>query len=267
MPRSSSAGPAVLVETPSDGVRLLTLNRPQVRNALTQELSAAWRAVTDEISKDRSVRALVITGAGSSFCSGADLSWLDDASEHDRTVDRLRDTMLDFYRTWLAARAMPFPVIAAINGPTVGAGLALALACDLRYAATTAAFSAPFLHLGTHGGMGITALLPEVVGAARARELLFTGRVVDATEAREWGLVAGVGDDVVDLALRNARLIARAAPIPTRLTKVGLNRLGADVLAAVEWEGMAQPVSMVTRDLHEGISARRSGREPMFEGR
>jgi enoyl-CoA hydratase/carnithine racemase len=263
----STPGPAVTLEHPFPGVRLLTLNRPRLRNAMTEEVTRAWREAIAEVRSDHSVRALVITGAGTSFCSGADLSWLDSATDQDRTVDRLRDTMLEFYQSWLAPRELPFPVIAAVNGPTVGAGLALALACDLRYAATGASFSAPFLYLGTHGGMGITALLPEIIGQARTRELLFTGRTVSATEVCKWGLVSAVADDVLELALETAQRIASAAPVATRLTKSGLNRLASDVAAALSWEGLAQPVTLTTADLHEGISARRAGREPKFEGR
>jgi enoyl-CoA hydratase/carnithine racemase len=95
--------------------------------------------------------------------------------------------MLPFYRAWLAPRYLTIPVIAAVNGPAVGAGLCLALACDLRYAATSATFSAPFLQLGTHGGMAASWQLPEAIGVSRARELLYTGRVVQADEALYWG--------------------------------------------------------------------------------
>jgi enoyl-CoA hydratase/carnithine racemase len=248
-------------------VRLLTLNRPRLRNAMTEELTTAWGAAMAELASDVSVRVLVVTGAGTSFCSGADMSWLDRADEDERTPNRLRDTMLPFYRAWLAPRELPFPVIAAVNGPTVGAGLALALACDVRYGAPGAMFSAPFLHIGTHGGMGITALLPEVIGAPRAREMLFTGREVSASEALQWGLLAAIDADVVGAAIDAAVLIAGAAPIPTKLTKVGLNQMGADLTAALNWESLAQPVTMATSDLHEGISARRGNRAPKFEGR
>jgi enoyl-CoA hydratase len=258
--------PVLLLSEPAPRVRLLTLNQPALRNAMTEELTIAWTQTVADLAGDRDVRALVVTGAGSSFCSGADLSWLDDAGAGERTPDRLRDKMMPFYQAWLAPRDLPFPVIAAVNGPTVGAGVCLALACDLRYGSPTAMFKTPFIYLGTHGGMGITALLPEVVGAARAREMLFTGRDVSAQEAADWGLLGGVFDDVVGGALDVARQIATAAPIPTRLTKVGLEQARHGLAAALSWEALAQPITMATSDLHEGIVARRSHREPKFRG-
>lgn len=145
---------AVLLDEPSPGVRLVTLNQPRVRNAITVELTAAYSRVIDELTQDDSVRAVVITGAGSSFCAGADLSWLDIGNSTSGTPDRIRSKMRPTYEVWLAPRKLTVPVIAAINGPAIGAGLCVALACDLRYCAPGAVFSTPFLHLGTHGEWG-----------------------------------------------------------------------------------------------------------------
>lgn len=261
-----SSDAAVLLDKPAPGVRLVTLNRPQVRNAMTTEVTAAWTEVMAEVRADTDVRVLVVTGAGSSFCSGADLSWLDQGAAQDTTPDRMRDRMLPFYRTWLSPRELPFPVIAAINGPAVGAGLCAALACDLRYASTTARFSAPFIYLGTHGGMAATYLIPEAVGIPRARELLYTGRELNAQEALEWGLVSAVAEDVLDHSLRMAQHIATAAPIATRLTKAGLEQSAAGLAAAIQWEALAQPVTLATSDVHEGIQAKRERRPPNFTG-
>jgi enoyl-CoA hydratase/carnithine racemase len=261
--------PAELVDVRlvSAGVALVTLNLPKLRNAMTTELTLAWTEAMDNVATDRSLRAVVVTGAGSAFCSGADLSWLDQGNLDDNTPDRLRDKMLPFYRTWLAPTQLPVPVVAAVNGPAVGAGLCLALACDLRYAAPSAAFSAPFTQLGTHGGMAVSWLLPETVGMSRAREMLYTGRVVQAEEALAWGLVSGVADDVVGHAIEVAESVAKAAPIAIRLTKAGLaqaSRGGFEV--ALQWEALAQPVTMATADIHKGIQARREHRNPTFDG-
>lgn len=255
---------AVLVTVPSPGVRLITLNRPQVRNAMTAEMTTAWAAAMRALVADRSVRVAVVTGAGSSFCAGADLSWLDQGGDEENTTDRLRDRMLPFYRSWLAPRSLPFPVVAAVNGPVVGAGVCMALSCDLRYAGPEAVFSTPFLQLGTHGGMGATWLLPEAVGPSRAREMLYTGREVRAEESREWGLVGAVESDVLASSLAVAGQIAAAAPIATRLTKSGLEQAAAGLEASLQWEALAQPVTMLTADIHEGIEARRQHRPPEF---
>jgi enoyl-CoA hydratase/carnithine racemase len=199
------------VRLASAGVALVTLNLPRLRNAMTTELTAAWTAAMDEVTTDRSLRAVVVTGAGRAFCSGADLSWLDQDDLGDNTPDRLRDKMLPFYRTWLAPRQIPVPVV--------------------------------------------------------AREMLYTGRVLAAREALSWGLVSEVAEDVVGRALEVAEGVARSAPIPVRLTKAGLAQRSPDGFeAALQWEALAQPVTMATADLHRGIQARREHRSPTFEG-
>ena len=253
---------------PSPGVAVVTLNSPRIRNAMTAELTAAWIAAMDAVSANRSLRVIVVTGAGPAFCSGADLSWLDQGSMDDNTPDRLREKMLPFYRAWLTPRSLPIPVIAAVNGPVVGAGVCLALSCDLRYAAPSATFSVPFIQLGTHGGMAASWLLPEAVGLPRAREMLYTGRVVNAEEALQWGLVSGVADDVVTQAVEVAAGIAAAAPIATKLTKAGLfHAQNGGFEASLQWEALAQPVTMASADIHEGIQAKREHRAPLFDGR
>src|ERR1700688_578799 len=257
----------VELQLASPGVALVTLHLPQLRNAMTTELTSAWTAAMDEVAGDRSLRAVVITGTGSAFCSGADLSWLDQGNLSDNTPDRLRDKMLPFYRAWLTPLEISVPVVAAVNGPAVGAGLCLALACDLRYASPSATFSAPFTQLGTHGGMAVSWLLPEAVGMPRAREMLYTGRVVPAEEAVAWGLASEVAEGVVGRALEVAETVARAAPIATRLTKAGLAQGARGGLAlALQWEALAQPVTMATADIHKGIKARRQHKTPTFEG-
>jgi enoyl-CoA hydratase len=249
-----------------DAVTLLTLNLPDRRNAMTAELTAAWTAALDGLRGDRDVRAVVVTGEGSAFCAGGDLSWIGESP--DMSVMALRDRMLPFYKTWLAVRDLDVPVVAAVNGPAVGAGLCLALACDLRYAAPGATFSAPFAKLGMHPGMAATYLLPEVVGLARARDLLLTGRRMAAQEAYDIGLVNGVADDVLAHALSVAQGIADSAPIAVRLTKAALADAGRSrsIDAALDWEGLAQPVTMASADLREGLAAQAERRPPRFTG-
>jgi enoyl-CoA hydratase/carnithine racemase len=257
---------AVLVEDHGSGVRVVTLNRPRVRNAMTRELTAAWTAALQDIEADPTARVVVLTGAGSAFCAGADLSWLDQAAAEDTTPDLLRERLLPFYRAWLRPREMALPVVAAVQGPAIGAGLCLALACDVRHAGHDTVFAAPFIHLGTHAGMAATWLLPEAVGIVRAREMLYTGREVRGQECVDWGLASTVGPDPLEAALATAERIAAAAPIATRLTKAGL-RERSSYEATLQWEGLAQPIAMSTHDMHEGIEARRERRTPHFEGR
>src|SRR3954452_219261 len=256
------------VERPSAGVALLTLDNPDLRNAMSDEMTASWAAAMAELAADRSLRAVVVTGAGSAFCSGGNTSWI--AGEPDATVDELRTRMLPFYRAWLSIRSLEVPTIAAVNGAAIGAGLCLALACDLRYAATGARLGVPFVKLGMHAGMGGTYLLPEVVGEAPARDLLLTGRVVDADEALRIGLVSRVLEPAtfLDDVLGIASGIAATAPVASRLTKLALLDGGhRDLEAALQWEAMAQPITLATEDLQEGIRASREKRAPEFRGR
>jgi enoyl-CoA hydratase len=256
------------VERPSPGIALLVLDNPELRNAMSDEMTASWVAAVAELAADRSVRAVVVTGEGSAFCSGGNTSWI--ASEPDATVDQLRSRMLPFYRAWLSIRQLEVPTIAAVNGPAIGAGLCLALACDLRYAASGAKLGVPFVKLGMHAGMGGTHLLPEVVGEAHARDLLLTGRVVDAEEALRIGLVSRVlpQEGFLDEVLETAAGIARNAPIATRLTKLALLDGGhRDLETSLQWEALAQPVTLATEDLQEGVRASREKRLPEFRGR
>jgi enoyl-CoA hydratase len=257
----------VQLSHPAPGVAMITLNLPKMRNAMTTALTSAWSEAVADVAADSDARSLVVAGDSTSFCSGADLSWLTQGDPEHNSPDRLREKMLPFYESWLAVKDLPFPVIAAVDGPAVGAGLCLALACDLRYASPSATFSAPFIYLGTHGGMAVTWLLPQAIGVPRAREMLYTGRDVTAKEAQDWGLVNDVAPDVVSHSLEIAARIAGAAPIATRLTKTGLAQAEHGFSASLQWEALAQPVTMGTADIHEGVRAKRERRAPAFQGR
>ncbi len=256
------------LERPAEGVVRLVLDNPDMRNAMSDEMTASWVAAIDALAVDRSVRVVVVTGEGTAFCSGGNTSWI--ASEPDAGVDRLRTRMMAFYRAWLSIRRLEVPTIAAINGPAIGAGLCLALACDIRYAQQGARMGAPFVKLGMHPGMAGTHLLPQVVGLAAARDLLLTGRVVQDEEAVHLGLVSRVLPEATfaDIVQEAAEGIAGTAPIPSRLTKLALQDGGhADFEAALQWEGLAQPVTLATADLQEGIRAATERRPARFEGR
>ncbi|GAA4735792.1 enoyl-CoA hydratase-related protein [Nocardioides endophyticus] len=268
MPHDQLSLTHLRLERPRDGVALLTLDNPDQRNAMSDEMTSSWVAAVDELAADRSVRAVVVTGEGSAFCSGGNTSWI--ASEPDASVDHLRTRMVAFYRAWLSIRRLEVPTIAAVNGAAIGAGLCLALACDIRYAASGAKLGAPFVKLGMHPGMAATYLLPNVVGEAHARELLLTGRVVDADEALRLGLVSRISqpEAFLDDVLTTAEAVAATAPIASKLTKLALRDGGhADVEVCLQWEAMAQPITLATADLQEGIRAAREKRPPAFTGR
>ncbi len=255
------------LERPAEGVVRLVLDNPTQRNAMSEAMTASWVSAIDDLALDQSVRVVVVTGEGAAFCSGGDTGWI--ASEPEAGVDHLRNRMMAFYRAWLSIRQLEVPTIAAVNGHAIGAGLCLALACDIRYAAAGAKLGAPFVKLGMNPGMAATYLLPEVVGEAHARELLLTGRTVEAEEARQLGMVSRVFtpeefDERVD---EIAVGIAGTAPIASRYTKVALRDGGhQDLESCVQWEALAQPITLATADLQEGIAAAREKRAPRFRG-
>lgn len=256
------------LDRPSDGVVLLTMDNPDQRNAMSADMTASWVEAIEGLAHDDTVRVVVVTGAGKAFCSGGDLSWL--AGEPDATVDDLRSQMLPFYRGWLSIQKLEVPTIAAINGAAIGAGLCVALACDLRYAAEGAKMGVPFVKLGLHPGMAGTHLMPQVVGEAHARDLMLTGRIVEAAEAMSLGLVSRTWDreTFLDEVLEVAAGIAATAPIASRLTTLALRDGGhRDIEKALQWEALAQPVTLATADLQEGLRAAIEKRAPRFTGR
>ncbi|MDP9181495.1 MAG: enoyl-CoA hydratase/isomerase family protein [Actinomycetota bacterium] len=257
----------LLVDRPHEGVVLLTLDLPDRRNAMTDALTSAWVDAVAGLRGDRSVRCVVVTGAGKAFCAGGDLGWL---AEGGASVDAIRERMLPFYRAWLSLRTLDVPSVAAVNGPAVGAGAALALSCDIRYAGTAGSMAVPFAHLGMHAGMATTYTLTEVAGVATARELLLTGRTVAAEELLRLGLCSAVFDHeaLLSSVLERAVQIAAAAPVATRLHKEALRDGGPECLErALAWESVAQPVTMATEDLQEGLRAKAEKRPPHFTGR
>ena len=218
--------PLVLAEEAAPHVRRLTLNRPQQLNAMTAELCEALHAELASIAAERSCRAVILTGAGRGFCAGLDLHGYGAAPENDGSDDP-RDRLANqqhMSRLVLALRALPQPVIAAVNGPAAGFGLALALAADIRYASTQAIFRVAFINIGVSNcDMGTSWLLPRLIGASRAHELMLTGRRVGAQEALAIGLVADVVQaGLLERAQRAASEIAALAPWGVRLTKQGM---------------------------------------------
>ena len=257
----------LLVDRRDGGIVVLTLNDPDRRHAMSDAMTEVWAKVIADLREDPDLRCVVVTGAGQAFSSGGNLDWI--AGRGEIEVPALRGHMLGYYRTWLSIRSLEVPTVAAVNGAAVGAGLCLALACDLRYAAADAKLIAPFTRLGLHPGMAATFLLPDVAGVALAREMLLTGRVVTGAQAEPYGLVnrALPREEVLDEALRVAAEIAARAPVATRLTKTALADGGPRTLEdALRWESLAQPVTMASADAAEGVAAQREKRAPNFTG-
>jgi enoyl-CoA hydratase len=254
-------------ETRGRRIAIVTLDLPDKRNAMSDAMTQSWAALMGLLREDTDLAAVVVTGAGSAFSAGGDLSWI--VSQPDAQVIDLRSRMLAFYRSWLSVRSVEVPTIAAVNGHAIGAGLGIALACDIRYAAADAKLGLPFTSLGLHPGMAITWTLPDVAGFAVARDLLLTGRLVSGEEALSLGLVSRVlpPGEVLAESIAAAEGIAAAAPIATRLTVTALrDRRHSSVADAIEWEALAQSVTLATEDLQEGIAAAAQRRQPRFRG-
>jgi enoyl-CoA hydratase len=196
-----------------DGVAVLTLDAPDRRNAMTLPMCDEVAAVCDALEADESVGALVVTGAGSAFCAGADLSHL--GGGHGRSTE---DGLMAIYEGFLRIARSPLPTIAAVNGPAVGAGMNLALACDLRLAARSARFDARFLNLGIHPGGGHTWMTRRIAGPQVAAATVLFGEILDGAEAERVGLAWRCVDDdaLLDLAVELGR---RAAAAPRELVR------------------------------------------------
>jgi 2-(1,2-epoxy-1,2-dihydrophenyl)acetyl-CoA isomerase len=265
----AESGPAVRLDR--DGaVAVLTLNRPDRRNALTVELKEALLGAVTAVADDPGVRAVLLTGSGRAFCVGQDLR--EHAAALDGTAgdDGLFDTVERHYNPIVAALAgMAKPVVAAVNGACVGAGLGFALACDLRLAAEGASFATAFAAIGLTADSGLSASLQRAVGAARAAELLLVGEPFTAEQAAQWGLLRAVvpADQLLDTALELASTLA-AGPTAAyaeikRALALGAHAALPDVLAA---EGAAQARLGRTRDHAAAVGAFLAKQRPTFEG-
>jgi enoyl-CoA hydratase len=261
---------SVRVDRHDDGVVVLTLDDPDRRNAMTEEMGDALTAATAELADDADLRVVVLTGAPPAFSAGGDLAMLEELAR--RTRDEgfdATETMRAFYRRFLTVRDLPVPVIAAINGHAVGAGLCVALACDLRIVAEDAKVGLNFARLGLHPGMGGSWLLPRTVDQQRAATWLYTGRLVSGAEAAAAGMAieATPADRVVPTALELAHEIASASPVVVRQLKATLAADAPDLDAALGREASCQAVNYGTEDLREGLAAGRDRRTPTFPGR
>jgi len=251
------------------GVRTITLNRPDVLNAFNDELLKELGQAVKDAERDRTVRCLVITGAGRGFSAGQDLADVKNHYDSPQPVE-LGTHLREHYNPIIAKlRMMEKPVIASINGVAAGAGCSLALACDLRIAAESASFIQSFVNVGLLPDSGSTFFLPRLVGVARAMEMAFTGRKIKADEALRIGLVNQVVPDD-QLASETKKLAEKLASLPTRaigLTKRAMNAAWtADLAAQLDYEAMLQTTAGQTKDHREGVTAFLEKRSPKFTG-
>ncbi|WP_328595309.1 enoyl-CoA hydratase [Actinomadura macrotermitis] len=262
----------MLIDQPRPHVTQITLNRPERMNAMAFDVMVPFREALEEVGRDNGTRAVVVTGAGRGFCSGADLEspgripgieGLTVSTIALRSMELLDDVVR-------AMRRLHQPVIAAVNGPAIGGGFCLSLAADIRIAADTARFRAAGINNGlTASELGLGYLLPRAIGASRAFEIMLSGRDVDAAEAERIGLVSRTvpGGELLDAAAELAERIAGFSRPGVELTKRMLwSSLDAASLEAhMDHEGLAQLfVRLTTRNFEEAIQARKEDRPPVF---
>ncbi len=257
----------ISVET-SGGVGRITLNRPNERNAMSPEMGQEVEAAVAQLNDDDTLRVVVVSGTGKAFSSGGDLKSLAREAGLSSEGQGLGGGAA-FYKLYLSIRALRVPSIAAINGHAIGAGLCFALGCDLRVMHSRAKIGMTFVKIGIHPGMAATWNLPRLIGAARAADLLYTGRLLDAEEALAIGLVNRVaGDDFAASVDELAATIAANGPLAIRALKQTLRgSAGRSIEDAVVIEAQAQAQTFQSEDAREGIAAVIEKRLPRFLGR
>lgn len=256
----------------ADGVATITLNRPAALNAFNQQMAEELLDAIARCASDPAVRAVVITGAGKGFCAGGDLKAMKQALDDGANpATFFQAPLAAINRAVLAIRQCPKPVMAAVNGPAAGAGMNLALACDVRLATEKARFTEAFLNVGLIPDAGGTFFLPRIVGLAKATELFLTGQIIDTAEAERLGIVHKVIPDAefAETVTAWAILLAQRPTAAVGRLKALLNAglLTDDLAAQLERERAAQEASAHTVDFGEGIRAFFEKRMPEFTGR
>lgn len=256
-----------------DAVMVITLNRPQARNALTKEMLAGLERALDQAERSPSVRAMVITGAGGAFCAGGDVKSMASADVSDGpTLDeRIHAQRLSQRNTAGRMYLMPKPVVAMLPGPAAGAGLSLALSADMRTMADTAFITTAFARVGFSGDYGGTFFLSQLVGAGKAKELYLLSERVNADECKRLGIANFVfaADQLEALTLALARRLAAGPTVAYRYMKENLNRaaMGGDATECMDLEVTHHTHTGLTEDHREAALAFVEKREPTFKGR
>ena len=243
----------VSLDRHDDGVRVITLRDPERRNAMGDEMGAELVKTAAAIGADHEARAVVVTGEGAAFCAGADLPAL--FGEHDRPITDTHQRLQGYYRAFFSVLELGLPTIAAVNGPAVGAGLNLAMACDVRIAGPAASFGATFAKIGLHPGGGCTWFLVRALGASRALQTMLLAEPLDAQRAVDWGLAEGIENDPLGAAVTMAQRFAAVEPRLARHIKrsVGIAVQTGDLGAVVEYELWAQAASASSPQLQEWV--------------
>lgn len=269
MPETAAVNEPVVLESREGGVLTLTLNRPAKLNALNTELASALLAAVRRAAQQDGVRAVILTGAGRAFCSGGDLALLAEARKRNAAAE-LEALLRAGHELVLALCDLPLPVLAAVNGPAAGAGMNLALACDLRLAADTAVFGQNFAKVGLFPDFGGTHLLPRLVGPAVAAELFYSGDMIPAAEALRLGIVNRVvaAERLSEEARAWAQKLAQAPPLAARAVKrILFGREREALERALEEEVRQQVKCFLSEDCVEGFTAFYEKRPPRFRGR
>jgi enoyl-CoA hydratase/carnithine racemase len=272
--QDTSRQDAVLLERPADGVLRITLNRPDRLNTMNHALVSRLHDVLDEVDAERDCRAVVLTGAGRAFCAGLDLAGYGDPEREELMGVPLAglDRQQEIARLTQKIHDLPHPVIAAVNGAAAGGGLALVLASDIRIATPEAVFAVSFIRAGYSAcDIGVSWLLPRIVGAGHAHELMLTGRRFEAEEAERIGMLHRTvpGADLLGTALAKAAEIALNPPASVRLTKQGMwAALEMPTLATtIEFENRQQIITAMTEDAAEARAAFLEKRGPSYRHR
>jgi 2-(1,2-epoxy-1,2-dihydrophenyl)acetyl-CoA isomerase len=257
-----------LLETVEDGVAILTLNRPESLNALSDEIRVGLLEAIARLAEDDSVGCIVLTGAGRGFCAGGDVKTMGDRNA--RGFEHRAAGIAQSGKIPMLMHSVPKVIIGMINGVAVGAGLSMALACDLRIAARSARFGTGFIKIGLSGDWGGTWSLTRLVGTAKARELYFTGDMIDADKALSIGLVNQVAADadLRETTMALARRIAATPRIALGYTKRNLFAAETgDFHTVMDLEAFHQARCSQTKDHREAIAAFKEKRRPEFKGR
>ena len=257
--------PAVITEF-KDRICILTLNEPDRLNAMSDEMSVAFKKTIEELREDPKPKVLIVTGAGRAFSAGGNLDRI--AASFGTDPGIRKRTSYDFYSSFLSVRTLRIPTIAAINGHAVGAGGCLALACDMRVAAEGAKIGFTFARIGLHPGMGSEFLLLNTVGEAKTYELLMTGDILPAAEAYQIGLVNHVVPDegLMDKAMEIAQKICALPDLPIKMMKDSIPAAKHSTLEeTLHRQAAYQSINYMTRDFKEGINALREKRTPKFQ--